>query len=605
MTQWNKDVIPLDAARTLDGLFRERVRRTPHAVAYRSFDKTSSAWLDITWAQMAERVACFQAALARERLPPGARVALMLRNGVDWMAFDQAALASGLVVVPLYADDRADNIAYILRDCSPQLLFLHDAAQWKRLQPVRESLSGVQRIVIGGAARGAQNVEDERVALLENWLGDGPVQALPHHTHTSQQLATIVYTSGTTGRPKGVMLSHHNILNSAAGGLWLLDVYPSDVFLSVLPLSHTFERSLGYYAPMMAGAAVAYCRSIPQLGEDLQTVRPHVMISVPRVFERVYMRVQSQLQKRSWLARALFHLAIAVGWRRFEAAQGRARRSPALWLWPLLERLVARKFLARLGGRMRWTASGGAALPAPVARMFIGLGLPIAQGYGLTETSPLISGNKLDDNDPASVGVPIPGMEVRLGANDELLVRGAGVMLGYWNNHSATYAMIDGEGWLHTGDQARIANNHIYITGRLKDILVLSNGEKIPPADMEDAITLDPLFEQAMIVGEGRPHLAALLVLNGEQWRAFAANLGVDADDPASLRNERVRNQIMQRVAKQLQTFPGYAKVRRVALLNEPWTIENGLLTPTLKTKRNVVMQRYAGVIEELFGGNY
>ncbi len=599
MTQWIKDIIPVDEARTLDGLFRERVHRSPQAAAYRGFDKATGAWVDITWAETAGEVTRWRAALACEDLQPGDRVAILMRNSREWVIFEQAALSLGLVVVSLYTDDRPHNIAYMLDDSAAKLLLVQDATQWRRLQAAVKPLAGLSRILIG--ASGRQFNEDVRVQDLSGWLTQAAGAAVEPHDHGPQQLAYIVYTSGTTGRAKGVMLSHRNMLTSAAGGLYLLDIYPHDVFLSMLPLSHTFERCLGYYAPMMAGATVAYCRSIPQLAEDLSAVRPTVMICVPRVFERIYTRVQSQLQKRSWLARRLFHLAIEVGWRRFEVAQGRAQRSPLLLLWPLLERLVARKFLARLGGRMRWAANGGAALPAPVARMFIGLGLPIAQGYGLTETSPLISGNRLDDNDPASVGIPIPGMEVRIGEQDELLARGPGVMQGYWNNHTATCQMIDADGWLHTGDQARIINNHIYLTGRIKDILVLSNGEKVPPTDMEAAITLDPLFEQALIVGEGQAWLGALLVLNPEQWAGFAKHLKLDPLDRASLTDNRTQSATLARVAEQLRGFPAYAKVRRAVLLLDPWTVENGLLTLTQKLKRAQVMERHAELIRGLF----
>lgn len=600
MTQWIKDTIPVDIARTLDGLFRERVRRSPQAVAYRSFDKASGTWQDSTWEGLNTEVARWRGALAAEGLQAGDRVAILMRNGVEWVIFEQAALSLGLVVVSLYTDDRPDNTAYMLSDSATTVLLVQDATQWRRLKDAVLPLESLARVLIGNGFEATG--PGERVRDVTSWLAAATRQPTPApQQNEPQQLAYIVYTSGTTGRPKGVMLSHQNVLSSAAGGLWVLEVYPQDVFLSLLPVTHTFERSLGYYSPMMAGATVAYCRSIPQLAEDLLAVRPTVMICVPRVFERIYTRVQGQMQKRSWLGRRLFYLTIDIGWRRFEVAQGRASRTPGLLLWPLLEKLVARKFLARLGGRLRWAASGGAALPAPVARMFIGLGLPIIQGYGLTETSPLISGNRLDDNDPASVGVSIPGMEVRIGEQDELLARGPGVMLGYWNNHTATYQMIDPEGWLHTGDQARIANHHIYITGRIKDILVLSNGEKAPPTDMEEAITLDPLFEQALIVGEGQASLAALLVLNPEQWAGFAQQLKLDPRDRASLSDPRTQRAVLARVAAQLRGFPVYAKVRRAALLLDPWTIENGMLTPTQKIKRSQVMERHAELIRGLF----
>jgi long-chain acyl-CoA synthetase len=297
----------------------------------------------------------------------------------------------------------------------------------------------------------------------------------------------------------------------------------------------------------------------------------------------------------------LFHACVEIGWRRFQRAQARAAWHPSLLLWPLLDRLVGRRFMQRLGGRLRVAVSGGAALPLGVARMFVGLGLPILQGYGLTETSPVVSVNRLEDNDPAGVGSPLPGIELRFGRDDELLVRGPGVMLGYWNNPEATAQVIDADGWLHTGDQARLDGAHLYITGRIKDILVLSNGEKVAPAAMESAITLDPLFEQAMIVGEGRPYITAIVVLSQDGWQDVARSRGWEPGERAHLRNDELHRWMVAYLARQLRELPAYAKVRRVILSLDPWTIDNGLLTPTLKIKRHTLLTRYAREIEDSY----
>ncbi len=605
MTQWNKDAIPLETAYTLDGLFRARVQRSPEAVAYTGFDKASGVWINTTWKEIGDQVAQWRRAFARENLLPGERVAIFMRNCKEWVIFDQAALAAGLVVVPLYTDDRPDNVAYILSDSATKLLLVQDASQWKRLQPALASVNSLQSILIAGVVDETK-LADPRAQPLEVWLNkrgemDERSLAVNENSNEPRQLASIVYTSGTTGRPKGVMLSHQNMLSNAHAILELVDVFREDVFISLLPLSHTLERTANYYMPMMAGATVAYSRSINQLGEDLQAIRPTVMICVPRVLERFHARITAQIQKESRLVRMMFSMTLGSGWNRFEYSQVRARRTPLSLLWPFLDARVASKLKAKFGGRMRLAICGGAPLPQHVARLFIGLGLPVLQGYGLTETSPVISVNTPQDNDPASVGVLLPGVQVRIGAQDELLARGPNVMLGYWNNHSASYERINPEGWLHTGDQARIVNDHLYITGRIKDILVLSNGEKVPPGDMEMAIINDPLFEQALVLGEGQAQLAALLVVNAEQWESFAAELGLDPKQPESLQDTRAHSQIIKRVTKQLHDFPGYAKVRRVALLSEPWSVENGLLTPTLKVKRNKVVEQYSGVINTLF----
>ncbi|UCC56482.1 MAG: long-chain fatty acid--CoA ligase [Gammaproteobacteria bacterium] len=602
MDQWTEDIISADNAGTLDGLFAQRVRRTPDLTAYRSFDPVSKQWQDTSWGAMGEAVARWHSALAAEGLQPGERVAVHLRNSCEWVCFDQAALGCGLVIVPLYTDDRPENIAYITQDAAVRVLLVQDAASWKRLAGSLNHHEDLRRVLILKRPDAVPESisADERVRFVDDWL---PTQAgeLVARAGDPHELASIVYTSGTTGRPKGVMLSHYNMLSIAHSALTMIDCYEEDLFLSFLPLSHTLERTAGYYLPMMAGATVAYARSIPQLAEDLQNIRPTVMIAVPRIFERVFARIQGQMDKQSGIKRGLFNLTTAVGWRRFERQQNRAYWNPDQILWPLLNRLVAGKVTTKLGGRLRIAVSGGAALPVTVAKMFIGLGVPILQGYGLTETSPVISVNVPDDNEPSSVGIALNGVEARIGDNDELLVKTPGMMQGYWNNHAATAEIIDPEGWLHTGDQARIENGHIYITGRIKDILVLSNGEKIPPMDMELAICLDPLIDQAMVIGEGQAYLAAILVLSPEEWPGLAQRFGLDESLDEILNNEKLNNHLVRAVRERLRDFPGYAKVRRVILTREPWTVDNGLLTPTLKVKRAKVLEKFATEIASLY----
>ncbi|MGH8750147.1 MAG: AMP-dependent synthetase/ligase [Burkholderiales bacterium] len=594
------DIIPVATARTLSGMFRERVLRTPDAVAYREFNTRHDNWRDYTWAQMQRQITRWQAALRGEALQPGERVALMLKNCTAWVMMDQAALGLGLVVVPLYTVDRPDNVAYILKDAGIKLLLLENQEQWQQLNAVRAQWEdcGLRRILV---LNGVGGENDERLMAVEDWLpeaGAADMQTLGQ----SEELATIVYTSGTTGRPKGVMLSHRNILSNSYSSLQILPVHTDDLFLSFLPLSHTLERTVGYYLAVMAGAATVYARSIPQLAEDLASQRPTLLVSVPRIYERVYAGIKTKLDEGSGLKRFLFNLTVDVGWSRFEHAQGRGPWGFSHMLWPLLNQLVASKVMARLGGRIRGAMSGGAALPPDISRIFIGLGLPLLQGYGLTETSPVACGNPRENNMPASIGLPIPGVEVKIGEKNALLIRGPNIMLGYWNNPQATRAMIDAEGWLNSGDTARLdEQGRVYITGRLKEIIVMSNGEKVPPVDMEAAIARDSLFEQSLVLGEGKPYLALLAVLNAEQWKKTAREAGLGAAD---LENEKTQKLVLERVARQVRDFPGYAQIRRAALTLEPWTVENGLLTPTLKLKRTRIMEQYRGKIEKLYEGH-
>jgi long-chain acyl-CoA synthetase len=362
-------------------------------------------------------------------------------------------------------------------------------------------------------------------------------------------------------------------------------------------LSHTLERTIGYYMAMMIGATVAFNRSVKELPDDLLAIKPTILISVPRIYERVYGRILEKVQTQSPLKRALFALTQYVGWQRFRRLQRQIVWHPALLLWPLLNRLVASKIMQRLGGRMKIAVCGGAPLAADIGRFFISMGLMLLQGYGLTEASPVVSVNRCRRNRPTSIGLPLPGIEVRIAADGELQTRSPCVMRGYWNNEKATREAFTDDGWLRSGDKARRdEEGFIYITGRLKEIIVLSTGEKVPPADMEMAIAMDPLFEQVMIIGEDKPFLAALAVLKPEALKS----LGI-SDDPAALQSKQLRAQVLEHIAARLQQFPGYAQVHAVHILLEPWTVENGLLTPTLKLKRPKLLERFAKEIDALY----
>jgi long-chain acyl-CoA synthetase len=410
----------------------------------------------------------------------------------------------------------------------------------------------------------------------------------------SNEMASIVYTSGTTGRPKGVMLSHKNIVTNAYAGAATAVLNEHDSFLSFLPLSHMFERTAGYYIPMIVGASVTYARSVLLLADDLLIIKPTALISVPRIYERVYNKIAMQLSGKPPLAQKLFRTTVEIGWQRYLYQQGRGKWQPRFLAWPLLNQLVASKIMAKLGGRLKLAICGGAPLSPEVAQTFIGLGLNLRQGYGLTETGPVISVNRDHNNIPSSIGERLEGIEVKVGDDDELLTRSDCVMLGYWNNPQATEEMIDEEGWLHTGDKAKIEGGVITITGRIKEIIVLSNGEKVPPADMEMAITMDPLFEQVMVLGEGRPYLSMLTVLNQEQ--ADHENLSRDHAGLEAI--------LLERVGALLKDFPGYAQIRRIHVCPHLWSIEDGLITPTLKLKRHKLLEQFSSEIAALYEGH-
>lgn len=597
------DFISAAEALTLPGLFAARVQRSPEVIAYQQYDAQSDSWRDYRWQDMHALVARWRAALEKENLQPGDRVATLLGNGINWVCFEQAALSLGLVIVALYTTDTPTNLSYILADAGVKVLLVEELAQWQGLADKQKELSALQRVWCVQKNESV-TVQEQRVAFIEDFLPqEGP--EYENVVTEPNALATIIYTSGTTGRPKGVMLSHSNILTNAEAVQKHIPAYPQDIFLSFLPLAHGFERTVNYCLPMMAGSRVSYARSIKLLAEDLLAVRPTVFLSAPRLYEKIYAAVRDKVAPHR-LKRNLLAATVSLGWEKFEVQQKR-RRPLNLWQYlqaMLLHKLVAEKILQRLGGRLRVAVTGAAPMSQKVARFFIGLGFPLVEGYGLTEAGPVVSGNSLEKNLPGSVGRPLPGVEVNTTRDGELLVRSSGVMLGYWQREEDTRKIIDKEGWLHTGDLAEIEGDNIFIRGRIKDILITSTGENVSPADMEMAITLDPLFEQAMVIGEGKPYISALLVLNHVAWQKLAAELELDAQDVGTLQDSQVIEAVLARLAMLLAMFPGYAQIHAVYLTCEPWTIENGLLTPTLKIKRNVIEKHFAQEISELYRGH-
>lgn len=619
---------PIDPIQTLPQLLTWRAAQSPEREAYREFDPRTQQWRSLNWAQTLADVQGWQGALATGGVQSGQRVAILLPNGFNAMRIDQATLAQGAVPVPLHAIDNPGSIAYILSDCAASLLMLSQVGQWQQIQAAAMqsgiALDALHTVVCTEASPqelGATVAANTRPRLLtlKDWLSAGRTTeqngnvAADATAPGPEDLATIVYTSGTTGKPKGVMLTHRNVLANVKSIYPFVTPLPEDVFLSFLPLSHTFERTTGYYLPIAAGSAVVYARSVQQLAEDMKLVRPTVLISVPRIYERVHTRLQEVLSKSGFKQR-LFEAAQAKGWQRFRATQGlngstaedEAQTAKAGWLralpWALLRKLVAQPLLAQFGGRIRIAVSGGAPLAQAQARCFLGLGLPLLQGYGMTETSPVVAANRPGDNDPATVGRALPGVQVRIGDNRELLVRGPSVMRGYWNRPEDTARVLDAEGWLSTGDQAEInAQGRIRILGRLKEIIVTSTGEKVPPGDLEQAILADPLFEQVFVVGEQRPFIAAVAVVQAEEWAKLAKELGLAPQAEQSLAAPEVLAAVLKRIERATGSFAHYAVPRAVTLTREPWTIENGLMTPTLKLKRNNLMARFESAIEVMY----
>ncbi len=581
--------LPASPQTSLAEVFLRRCEATASNPAWHWFDRRTEQWQQISWGDALKLAGRWQQALRNEKLQAGDRVAIMVSNSLEWVMCDQAALGLGLVVVPIFTNDRPDNIAYILNHADVKLLLTESRLQLMAVLEIIDELKTLQRVVSLADIRDL-DAKAPQIIPVSDWLPDGDYRFTAKQVD-QQTLATIVYTSGTTGRPKGVMLSHWNIISNVLNTLKLVDVFPQDMMLSFLPLSHMLERMAGYYLPVFCGSQVSFARSITQLAADMQTVRPSILISVPQAFEMIRSKVNDKMSSAGGLQRFLFHQCLDKGWQKFNYQQGQQVWSPALLLQPLLDNLVAAKIRARTGSRLRLAICGGAALPEPVSRFFVSLGIKLSQGYGLTETSPVLTVNLLQPgSDLCSVGQAIPEVTLKVTDDDELIAQGDNVMLGYWKNPEATAAVIK-DGWFHTGDKARIVDNTVFITGRIKEIIVLSSGEKVPPYDMEQAIRDLPLIQQAMIIGEARPFLSAILVIDKDLRQSHHSDLS----------DKQLFKLLKNQIQQALHDFPGYAKVRRFILADQPWTIENGFLTPTMKLKRQRVEDFYDKQIAQLY----
>lgn len=589
-------------AGTLPGLFNERATRSPDAVAYRQFDGIAQCWREHAWESMRRRAARLQLAMQQEGLAPGDRIAILLPNGIDWVGFDMAALGLGLVVVPLYMHDSAANVSYILGHSGAKLLLVDTEARWGPLEQRTHAFPELSAVWI--CAPGASSTAFDRsppVRRLDDVLAE--VGSAPFRQSCEpSSLATIIYTSGTTGRPKGTMLSHFALLWNAERTAEVIPPREDDLFLSHLPLAHAFERTVGYYLPMMAGAAVAYARSIDDLAVDMRTIRPTVLLSVPRIYERAFGAIRSKAEG-TLLGSRLMSLMADLGWHRYQATQARepAPGRGARLAYSLLDPLVAKPIRNAFGGRLRVAVSGGAPLSAAIARFLVAMGLPLVEGYGLTEAGPVVTATALDDIWPGSAGRPLPGIELDVSASQELLVRTPAAMTGYWRDEAQTAQTIDRDGWLRTGDLAEIKDGRLFLRGRLRDILALATGEKVNAGLIEEEITRDRLFDRAVVIGEGKPFLVAVCTLNTKRWGTLAQALGIDAENPNVT---VVREAVLARLRRRLADYPKHAQVKAAHLVLEPWTIESGLLTPSLKVKRDRVEQRYHDEVEILFSGH-
>lgn len=599
----------IDDFRVIPDFLLRTARIWPDREAYRWYEFRTNNWVSLTWREFSERVLRWRKSFTKMGLQKGARVAMLLPNSIDALTFDQAALANGLVPVPLHSIDTAGSSCFILNDAQAEFLVTVNFARWNSLATNGE-LPHIKQVVLTNETETGISQGHIPYCGLEQWLATGnDVKTLPAGP-VQDDLAALVYTSGTTGRPKGVMLTHKNVVRNVQQLSHYFPVCEQDLFLSFLPLSHTFERTASYYTCVATGAALAFSRGVNSLTDDLHEVNPTHMCSVPRVFERIHNHIMAMRAKMPAKKGYFFDWALEVGWRQFCRSHGLpVEHSTRQFLDPFvrgyLDRKIRQSVQGLFGNRMKTMIAGGASLNYSIAKFFCGMGLPLVQGYGLTESSPMISVSEPSTNHPATVGMPVPGVEVRLGDADELQVRGDQVMRGYWGRPEDTARTFTEDGWLKTGDQADLSDGgRIRIKGRIKEIIVTSVGEKVSPVDLEFAIQEDKLFDQVMVVGENRPYVAALVVVNNTRWRALCNDLQLDPDDPSTMGCRDARTAVLKRIRTATRDFPRYGQPRNVSIVPEAWTVENGLLTTTMKLRRRQICDRYQDEINELYIGH-
>ena len=569
--------------------------------------KRDKVWRDFSWSAIAEGAAKLRAGLLRFGIKPGDRVAILADNSPEWVIVDQAALGLGAVVVPLYTTSSADETRHVINDSGARVVAASGDELVKKLLGFGSSIPGVESIIAihPGASARERSFGTAPVMTLESASAAEPA---PVATGKRDDLATFIYTSGTTGDSKGVMLTHGNILSNAADSIEVLGLNETDSTLSFLPVAHSFERTGGYYAVALAGGTICYAEGLAQVAGNLLETNPTVVLVVPRLLEVIHTRVRRMVEAGSPLRRRLFEAAFGAGMR---ATEYRLRGEPLpvtlAAQMALYRKLVFHRIRAIFGTGLRYLVSGGAPLSPDIFRFFAAAEVPLVEGYGLTEAAPVVSVNLLGGGTRiGTVGRALPSVKVKTAPDGELLVYGPNVMKGYFRLDHDTREAIDSQGWLHTGDMAEIdPEGFIRITDRKKEIIVLSGGKNISPAKLENKLVGDSFIAQACVVGDRRKHLVALLVPNLENLRDFLKENGLEGKPVEEIAHSPQLRALFQARLRELNKhLSDVEAIVGFSIVSEPFTQENGELTPTLKLRRKIVQAHYRDRIEAMYGGD-
>ncbi len=591
---------------TLNRMFLNRIEEGGDAVRY--LVPRGGKWVPMTYREVGTAVREMANGLLSLGLARDDKVAILSATRLEWCLADIAGIVCGFVTVPVYPSNLPDQVEYILANSGAAVVFVEDELQWKKVAGIRKNLPALATVIMfSGDPQGREGtIGLSELRARGTKYGAANPEALSRRTGEirPEDDLTIIYTSGTTGPPKGVVTRHANYAFIVTSALAACTVMRSDTFLQFLPLAHSLGR-LEHFLTFDAMAISAFARDIQTVGEDLALVRPEIMVSVPRLYEKFYARVLAKVEEDGGLKKAIFYWAIGIG---REVSRRRQRRETVggflALRFSVAERLVFRKIRERMGGRFRFAISGGAPLSPEIAEFLHALGVLILEGYGLTENSTVTAVNRLDDYRFGTVGKALPGTEIRIASDGEILVRGPHVFKEYFRDPEGSREAVDGDGWLHTGDIGELdPEGFLRITDRKKDIIVTSGGKNVAPQNVENLLKNDKFVSQAFVYGDRRKYLTALLTLSAEDIVAWAEQNGIPERDPAVLaKDPRVEEMIRGRVDGINRQLASFEQVKRFVLLGTDFTQETGELTPTLKVKRKVVIKKYGNLLDALYG---
>ena len=589
-------------AKTIPEMFFERVSLWSDDVLF--CYKQDNNWVDVTWKEAERLVLEIAAGLVAEGMAPNCAVAMLSNNRVEWSLIDMALLSAGALDVPLYPTSTAEQISYILEDSGSEIIFVEDQEQLNKVLQIKDQLPKLRRIVVIAPCSEENDVITDLNALMEKGRGSLDRKAIDKRWQEKdpEDVATLIYTSGTTGNPKGVMLSHRNLYSNADGVRYALKIEPGTKDLQFLPLCHSFGRT-EVYGLMMHQGIICYAESIEKIPDNFKEVQPDVFITVPRLLEKVHTKIMAGLESASAVKKGIFKWALGTGRQVLEARMEKRAVSKGLaFKFKIADKLVFSKIKEALGGKLKYMIYGAAPLAFEIEDFFASTGIYLLGGYGLSETSPVLTGNTPDNFRIGSVGLPWPDTEIKIADDGEIMARGPQIMKGYWNNPEATQAAIDEEGWFFTGDIGEIdTNGFLKITDRKKDIIITAGGKNVAPQNIENLLKMDEAIEQVAVIGDRRKFLVALVVPSFEWLDTFARDKGLSGDRQALITMAPVKEEYERRIAEKNSQLAQYETIKRFELLAEEFTVENDLFTPTMKVKRKNLMKAFNDLIEAMY----